>query len=122
VGVRVGVAYSLNKLALRTRLRNSHIPISHFSIFDSFRDIRVHTYDFLKFVGGLCAFFFGQSICIDKNNTLEWAWHAAETTMRCVGSSGIFMPSLNSLALIVFEISAFIRTGRQTKRRTDGHG
>jgi len=50
VHVRVGVAYSRNKLALRTRLRNLNL-ISHFSIFDSFREVRVHTYDFLKFVG-----------------------------------------------------------------------
>jgi len=28
---------------------------SQFSIFDSFRDMRVHIYDFLKFVGGLWA-------------------------------------------------------------------
>jgi len=52
--VRVGVAYFRNKLALRTRLRNLNLR-SHFSIFDSFRDIRVHTYDFLKFVGSLWA-------------------------------------------------------------------
>jgi len=45
VGVRVCVAYSHNKLALR----KSEIPI----LFDSFRDIRVLTYDFLKFLGGL---------------------------------------------------------------------
>jgi len=45
---------------------------------------------------------------------LEWSWHTDETNMRCAGSSGICMPSPNSLALIVSEISAFIRT--------DGHG
>jgi len=44
---------------------------------------------------------------------LEWAWHAAETNLRCVRSSGVYTPYLNSLALIVSEISAFIRT--------DGH-
>jgi len=54
VGVRVGVAYSCNKLTLRTRLRNLNLG-SKFSIFDSFRDIHVHIYDFLKFVGGLWA-------------------------------------------------------------------
>jgi len=32
---------------------------------------------------------------------LEWAWHIAETNLRCVRSSGICMPNLNSLALIV---------------------
>jgi len=59
VGVRVGVEYSRNKLALRTRLRNLNLK-SQFSIFDSFRDIRVHVYDFLKFVGlkvGVANFF-----------------------------------------------------------------
>jgi len=50
MGVRVGVANSRNKLALRTRLRNLNLR-SHFSVFDSFRDIRVHINDFLKFVG-----------------------------------------------------------------------
>jgi len=59
VGVRVGVAYLRNKLALRTRLRNLNLR-SHFSIFDSFLDILVHIYDFLKLVGGLWA--------------LKWAW------------------------------------------------
>jgi len=41
VGVRVGVAYLRNKLALRTGLRNLDLR-SHSSTFDSFRDIRVH--------------------------------------------------------------------------------
>jgi len=45
---------------------------------------------------------------------LKWAWHAAETNLRCVRSSESCMPNLNSLALIVSEISAFIRTDRQT--------
>jgi len=40
----------VTKLALRTRPRNLNLK-SEFSIFDSFRDIRVHTYDILKFVG-----------------------------------------------------------------------
>jgi len=52
VGIRVGVAYSPNKLSLHTRLRNISLK-SPFSIYDSFRDIRVHINDFLKFVGGL---------------------------------------------------------------------
>jgi len=52
----VGVAYSRNKLAL---LRNVNLR-SPFSIFDSFRDIDVHIYDFLKFVG-VANFFLGQS-------------------------------------------------------------
>jgi len=47
---------------------------------------------------------------------LEWAWHIAESNLRCVRNSGICMPNLNSLALIVSEISAFIRTDRQTDR------
>jgi len=42
VGVRVGVAYLRIKLALRTRLRNLNLR-SHFSVFDSFRDLSVHT-------------------------------------------------------------------------------
>jgi len=46
----MGVAYSRNKLALRTMLRNFNLK-SQFSIFDSLRDI--HIYDFLKFVGSL---------------------------------------------------------------------
>jgi len=45
VGVRVGVAYSRTKHALVTRLRNLNLK-SQFSIFDSFRGIRVQTYDF----------------------------------------------------------------------------
>jgi len=69
---------------------------------------------------GVANFFLGQSIDIDKNNTfqlkfvfyLEWAWHPAETNLRCVRTSGICMPSLNGLALIVSE-KAFIRTDGQ---------
>jgi len=70
------VTYSRNKLTLRTKLRNLHLQ-SQFSIFDSFRDIGVHTYDFLKFVDDLWALkwvwqtFFGQSIGIYKNNTFH---------------------------------------------------
>jgi len=67
----VGVAYSRNKLALRTRLRNLNLR-SPFSISDSFRYIRVHTYVFLKFVGvkvGAANFFLDQSIGINENNT-----------------------------------------------------
>jgi len=70
VGVKVGGEYSRNKLALRARLRNLNLK-SQFSIFDSFRGIRVHICDFLKFVGvklGV-ANFFDQSIGIDENNT-----------------------------------------------------
>jgi len=40
VSVRVGVAYSRNKLALRTRLQNLNLK-SQISIFDIFRDIHV---------------------------------------------------------------------------------
>jgi len=43
---------------------------------------------------------------------LKWAWNAAD--LRCVRSSGICMPNLNSLAFIVSEILAFIRTNGQT--------
>jgi len=85
---------------------------------------------------GVENFFLDQSIGIDENITfqlkfyssiktleatvlcglwaLEWSWHSTETNLRCVRSSGICTPNLNSLALIVAEISAFIRT--------DGHG
>jgi len=100
VGVREGLAYSRNKLALRSRIRNLNLK-SQFSIFDIFRYIRVHV---TIFVGGLWA--------------LNWAWDAAGTNLRCVRSLGICMPNLNSLALIVSGISAFIRTDRQTDRRT----
>jgi len=66
----LGVAYSRNNLALCTKLRNLNLK-SQLSIFDSIRDIRVHIYDFLKFVGvkvGMETFFLGQSIGIDKNS------------------------------------------------------
>jgi len=66
------VAYSSNKLSLGTRLRNQKLR-AQFSIFDIFRDIYVHIYDFFKFVGGLwaCQFFLGQSIGIDDTNTFQ---------------------------------------------------
>jgi len=41
------VAYLRNKLAQRTKLRNVNLK-SQFTIFYSFRDIRVHINDFLK--------------------------------------------------------------------------
>jgi len=69
MGVRVGVAFSRNKLALRIRLRNLN-KIK----FDSFRDIRVHTYDFFMFLGakvGVANFFLGQLIGFDKTNTFQ---------------------------------------------------
>jgi len=43
--------------------------------------------------------------------TLEWAWHSAETNLRCAGISGICMPNPS---IVVSEISAFIRTDGQT--------
>jgi len=61
---------------------------------------------------GVANFFLDQSI--PGLWALEGAWYAAKTILRCVTSSGICMPNLNSLALIVSEISAFIRTDRQT--------
>jgi len=76
VGVRVGVAYLRNNLALRSNLRNLNL-ITKFSIFDIFRDIRVHIYDFLRFLSGLwalkwaCQFFVCQSIDIDENNSFQ---------------------------------------------------
>jgi len=68
-------AYSRNKHALRARLRNLSLR-SQFSVFDSFRDIHVHTsiYDFLRFVGvrvGVANFFLDQSIGIDETNTFQ---------------------------------------------------
>jgi len=45
---------------------------------------------------------------------LEWAWHSAETNMRCAGISEICMPNTSIVACIVSEISAFIRTDGQT--------
>jgi len=43
---------------------------------------------------------------------LKWEWHPAEINLRCARSSGICIPNPNSLALIVFEISALIRTDK----------
>jgi len=84
---------------------------------------------------GVANFFLDQSIGIYENYTfqlilylvkivgdtglgglwaLEWAWYPAETNLRYARSSGICMPNLNSLALIISEISAFIRTDEQT--------
>jgi len=92
----VGVAYSCNKLALRTRLRNLNLR-SHFSVFDSLRDIRVHIYDFLKFVGGLGAWqtFLGQSIGIDEKYCSSYSFR-------------------------VLSVHTDRRTDAQTVRRTDG--
>jgi len=69
----VDVAYSRNKLSLRTKLRNKNLK-SQFSFLDNYRGIRVHTYDFSRFVGvkeNVANFFLCQSICIDKNNTFQ---------------------------------------------------
>jgi len=71
--------------------------------------------------------FWGQSIGIDETNifqvqffstmkvvgatglgglwALEWAWHPAETNLRCAGISGICMSNPSIVALIVSEIS-----------------
>jgi len=46
----LGVAHSRYKLALRSRIRNLNLK-SQISICDIFREIRVPTYDFWKFVG-----------------------------------------------------------------------
>jgi len=94
VGIRVGVAYSRNILALRTGLRNLNLK-SQFPIFFSFRDIRVHTNDFLKCVGVKV----GEAPC--------WKKLALRRNLRNL-----------HVALIVSEISAFIRTDGQTDRRT----
>jgi len=50
---------------------------------------------------------------------LEWAWHIAETNLHCARSSGICTSNLNSLGLVVSEISAFIRSDRRTDGKTD---
>jgi len=122
----VRVAYSRNKLALRTRLRILNLK-SQVSIFYSFLDIRVHIYDFLKFVAALWSLkwawqiFFCQSIGIDENNAFQLKClfnhkncrsHSFATNLSCIRSTGIRMPNPNSLALIVSEIS--------TNSRTDG--
>jgi len=41
---------------------------------------------------------------------LEWAWHIAETNLRWAGISGICMHNPSIVALIVSDISVFIRT------------
>jgi len=47
-------AWHILIIALRTRLRNLNLKSQFFNL-DSFRDIRVHIYDLLKFVGWLWA-------------------------------------------------------------------
>jgi len=67
VGVRVRMAYSRNKLALRSRLRNLNLK-SQFSVFLRFFE------DCGRFVGvnvGLANFFLGQWKGIDENNTVQ---------------------------------------------------
>jgi len=71
----MAVAYSRNK---HTKLRNLNLK-TQLSIFDIFRDICDHIYDFLKFVGGL------------------WAWHFAEKNLRC---PGICMPFSNEKQIL----------------------
>jgi len=46
---------------------------------------------------------------------LEWAWHSAETNLRCVRSSGICMPNHNSLALIVSDTDRQTDMARSTR-------
>jgi len=43
---------------------------------------------------------------------LVWAWHTDETNLRCAGISRISMPNTSIVAIIVSEITAFIRTDR----------
>jgi len=45
---------------------------------------------------------------------LAWAWHSAETSLRCAGISGTSVPYPSIVACIVSEISGFIRTDGQT--------
>jgi len=46
-----------------------------------------------------------------------WARHISETNLRCAGILGICMGYPSIVALIVSEISAFMRTDGQTDRR-----
>jgi len=71
--------YSRNKLALRSKISeiSAFIP-SKFSVFDSFRYIRVHIYDILKFVGGFWSFKWAWQ-------TLKWAWQTLRTFFKLVG-------------------------------------
>jgi len=129
-GVRVGVAKLRYKLAVRTRLRNLNLK-SQFYIFDSFRYVRVYIYDFFE-VCGRCKLFFasinryGRTIQFTYNfySSIKTvgatvlggllAWHPDETNLRCARSTEVCMPNPNSLAHIVSQISAFIRTDGQT--------
>jgi len=45
---------------------------------------------------------------------LEWALHPDETNLRCAGISRVCMPNSSIPAFVAPEISAFIRTERQT--------
>jgi len=45
---------------------------------------------------------------------LEWAWHIAETNLRCARISEICMPNPSIAAPIVSGIAAFIRTDGHT--------
>jgi len=49
---------------------------------------------------------------------LEFAWHPAETNMRCAGGPNFFMFTPNILAFIVSKFSAFILTDGQLDRWT----
>jgi len=49
---------------------------------------------------GVANLFLGQSIDIDGLWALEWAWHAAETNLRCVRSSGICMPNSMEMRIL----------------------
>jgi len=59
---------------------------------------------------------FSSSIKTVGATVLGGLWALEKTNMRCVRSSGICMPNPKSLALIVS--SAFIRTDRETDRRS----
>jgi len=45
---------------------------------------------------------------------LEWEWHIAETNLRCVRSSGICTPNLNSLLWFPRSRRSSGRTDRRT--------
>jgi len=71
-----------------------------------------HLYNFL--LAKCILDFYKILINLPARRTLERVWHPAETNLRCAGCPRNCMLNPNSLALIVSEISAFIRTDGQT--------
>jgi len=75
VGVKVGVAYSRNKLALRTRLRNLNLNLNLILIVSEISTFKFTIFEVCgRFVGikvGVGNFFLGQSKDIDEKNTFQ---------------------------------------------------